>query len=77
MFNPTRLTMARLRRKLSKKALADALGFDEKTIRRYEVEGEIPPPETLVRLAQILEFPIGFFDGPDLDELPVAAASFR
>lgn len=77
MFNPARLTAARQRRKLTKKALADALGFDEKTIRRYEVEGDVPPSDTLVQLATTLDFPVEFFFGPDLDELPTEAVSFR
>lgn len=77
MFNPARLSAARLRRKLSKRALADALGFDEKTIRRYEVEGDIPPPQTLAQIAAVLNFPAEFFSGPDLDDLPSEAASFR
>lgn len=77
MFNSSRLTAARLRRKLTKKALADALGFDEKTIRRYEVEGESPPSSTLEQIASVLEFPVSFFTGPSLDLLPTEAASFR
>jgi Zn-dependent peptidase ImmA (M78 family) len=77
MFNPTRLTAARQRRKLTKKGLAEALGFDEKTIRRYEVESEVPPASTLERIASALDFPIGFFYGPNLDTLPIEAASFR
>jgi len=77
MFNPARLTAARQRRKLTKRALADALGFDEKTIRRYEVEGEVPPTATLMQISRALDFPIEFFSGSDLDELPSEAASFR
>jgi Zn-dependent peptidase ImmA (M78 family)/DNA-binding XRE family transcriptional regulator len=77
MFNPARLTAARQRRKLTKRALADALGFDEKTIRRYEVEGDVPPADTLAKLAATLNFPIAFFSGRDLDELPLEAVSFR
>lgn len=77
MFNPSRLTAARQRRKLTKKALAEALGFDEKTIRRYEVEGDVPPADTLAQLAAVLDFPSEFFSGLDLDELPTEAVSFR
>lgn len=77
MFNPARLTAARQRRKLTKRALADALGFDEKTIRRYEVEGEVPPAETLAQIARTLDFPTDFFSGADLDEFPTEAVSFR
>jgi Zn-dependent peptidase ImmA (M78 family)/DNA-binding XRE family transcriptional regulator len=77
MFNPARLTVARLRRKFSKKALAEALGFEEKTIRRFENEAFVPPPETLAAIARVLDFPEEFFFGHDMDELPIDAASFR
>ena len=77
MFNPTRLSLARRRRKLTKKGLAEAVGFDQKTIIRYE-SGEIEPPtESLAVLATALDFPEGFFSGPDIDEPPTEAVSFR
>lgn len=77
MFNPTRLSLARRRRKLTKKGLAEAAGFDQKTIIRYE-NGEVdPPPESLAVLARALDFPEGFFSGPDIDEPPTEAVSFR
>jgi Zn-dependent peptidase ImmA (M78 family) len=41
------------------------------------VEGDVPPADTLAQLAATLDFPIEFFSGPDLDELPTEAASFR
>lgn len=77
MFNPARLTAARQRRKLTKRALAAALGLDEKTIWRYEMEGDVPPEETLSTIAAVLEFPLSFFCGTDLDEFPREAVSFR
>lgn len=77
MFNPARLTLARRRRRLSKKALAEALGFDQKTIIRYEAEGFQPSEESLAALARFLDFPERFFFGEDTDEMPVQAASFR
>ena len=61
MFNPARLTLARRRRRLSKKALAEALGFDQKTIIRYETEGYQPSDESLAALARFLDFPVRFF----------------
>ncbi|MBX5463415.1 MAG: XRE family transcriptional regulator [Steroidobacteraceae bacterium] len=77
MFNPKRLTLARQRRKLTKKGLAEACGCDQKTIIRYE-DGEIePPPDSLATLVRVLDFPEGFFFGPDPDEVPVEAVSFR
>jgi Zn-dependent peptidase ImmA (M78 family)/DNA-binding XRE family transcriptional regulator len=77
MVTPGRLTLARRRRKLTKKGLAEAAGFDQKTINRYE-NGEVdPPPESLVALSRILGFPEGFFYGPDIDEPSTEAISFR
>jgi Zn-dependent peptidase ImmA (M78 family)/DNA-binding XRE family transcriptional regulator len=77
MFSPGRLTLARQRRKLTKKSLADALGLDQKTIIRYEA-GEVSPPDnTLSALAKFLQFPTEFFIGPDIDEPQPDAASFR
>ena len=77
MFNPARLSLARRRRKLTKKGLAEAAGFDQKTIIRYE-KGEVDPPaESLVVLAEVLDFPEGFFSGTDIDEPPTEAISFR
>ncbi len=76
-FNRGRLTLARQRRRFSKKALADAAGFDQKTIIRYESgEGE-PTPESLTVLAEKLDFPVEFFFGSDLDDVPAEAVSFR
>jgi Zn-dependent peptidase ImmA (M78 family)/transcriptional regulator with XRE-family HTH domain len=77
MFNPKRLSLARHRRKLSKKGLAEACECDQKTIIRYET-GEVEPPrESLETLARVLDFPETFFFGPDLDEAPSEAVSFR
>lgn len=77
MFNPARLSLARQRRKLTKKSLAEALGFDVKTIVRWE-NGEIEPlPENVAAIAAALEFPATFFDGSDIDEPLSEAASFR
>lgn len=77
MFNPARLTLARHRRRLTKKALAEALRFDPKTIIRYEAGEQVPSRESLHAIAEHLGFSIGFFDGADVDEMPVEAASFR
>jgi Zn-dependent peptidase ImmA (M78 family)/DNA-binding XRE family transcriptional regulator len=77
MVTPGRLGLARRRRKLTKKGLAEAAGFDQKTITRYE-NGEVdPPPESLAVLCRVLDFPEDFFYGPDIDEPPAAAVSFR
>jgi Zn-dependent peptidase ImmA (M78 family)/DNA-binding XRE family transcriptional regulator len=77
MFNPLRLSLARRRRKFTKKGLAEALGFDQKTIIRYE-SGEVEPPaESIEALTKALDFPERFFFGEDIDEPQAEAASFR
>jgi Zn-dependent peptidase ImmA (M78 family)/DNA-binding XRE family transcriptional regulator len=77
MFSPGRLTLARQRRKLTKKSLAEALGLDQKTVIRYEAGEAAPSEDTLSSLARVLEFPAEFFIGSDIDELLPDAASFR
>lgn len=77
MFNPARLSLARRRQKLTKKALAEIVGCDVKTLVRYE-NGEAAPTLTSTQaLADALDFPAAFFQGPDLDEPSADAASFR
>ena len=77
MFNPARLSLARRRRKLTKKALAEALTVDQKTIIRYESGEIVPPDDSLEAIAACLSFPVPFFFGMDLDEPQSEAASFR
>jgi Zn-dependent peptidase ImmA (M78 family)/DNA-binding XRE family transcriptional regulator len=77
MFTPSRLTVARERRRLSKKALAESVEVSPHTILRYEA-GEIEPTEEVVsRLSQVLGFPESFFSGPDIDGPRGDTASFR
>src|SRR4051794_40594769 len=77
MFTPSRLALARKRRGLTKKALAERVGVTARSITAYEA-GEIEPqPETVARLGEALHFPVTFFEGEDLSEIPDTAASFR
>jgi Zn-dependent peptidase ImmA (M78 family)/transcriptional regulator with XRE-family HTH domain len=77
MFTPSRLALARRRRGITKRRLAEAVGLTARSITAFEA-GDLSPGEpTLARLADALAFPIGFFQAPDLDEVPEAAASFR
>lgn len=77
MFNPSRLTLARKRRRFSKKELAEAVGVTPHSILRYE-KGEIrPTDEVVARLSGSLKFSIDFFFGADVDEIHEGAASFR
>ena len=77
MFTPSRLTLARHRRGLTKAKLAKLIQVTPLTISRYE-SGESQPSETVIlALAEVLHFPPEFFSGPDLDEPSVDGVSFR
>jgi Zn-dependent peptidase ImmA (M78 family)/DNA-binding XRE family transcriptional regulator len=77
MFTPGRLSLARKRRRLTKKGLAAALDVTPHTVLRYE-SGEILPSEDIVaKIAEVLAFPIHFFYSDDIDNPEVDAASFR
>jgi Zn-dependent peptidase ImmA (M78 family)/transcriptional regulator with XRE-family HTH domain len=76
-FNPTRLSLARRRRGLTKVKLAKALDVDARTISAWE-KGEFAPDAGREQgLCTALRFPLSFFYGDDLDEPPPDAASFR
>jgi len=77
MFSASRLTLARRRRRLTGKALAEKAGVTAVTVSRLESSNNEPEPATLTALAHALDFPEEFFRGDDLEELPAEAASFR
>lgn len=74
-FNPMRLGIARKRRMLTKKRLAELAGVAAHTIVRCEKGETEPTPETVQSFARILAFPVEFFAGGDVDE--PESASFR
>ena len=76
MFSSNRLSIARKRRKFTKRQLAEKTGLSDVTITRLEQEGN-PDDSTIERLAEILNFPTDFFYQCDLDELDKDSASFR
>ncbi len=77
IFNPTRLVLARQRCQLSKKDLAAQAGITQKNLKAYE-EGERPPsPEALEQLRKVLDYPVEFFFGGDVDRPLASNASFR
>ncbi len=77
MFTPKRLSLARKRRRLTKKGLAKALGVTPHTVLRYE-SGDIEPPEEVAaKIARVLSFPVEFFYSDEVDEPAADAASFR
>ena len=77
MFNHKRLLLARRRRRLTGKALAERAGLSAITISRLE-NGENEPDEgSVIRLAQALNYPPTFFSDDDPEELDTSAVSFR
>ncbi len=78
-FNPSRLALARKRRGLSKTALAERSGISVRSLGYYEakLDGIVPSDDHLRILAGLLELPIEFFYGADIEELTYDAASFR
>lgn len=76
-FTPSRLSLARRRRGITKKELAEAADVSTRSLSEYESGNQAPTHRTLERLSAALDFPQEFFCGDDLDELPLDAASFR
>lgn len=77
LFNPTRLTLARKRRGITKTRLADAIRVDPRSVSGYE-NGEFNPDEAkLHEIADVLRFPADFFVGDDIEQPTPDSASFR
>ena len=76
-FNASRMDLARRRRGLTKRALAEALAVSPRMITAYERGDKEPSDETRGRLAEVLDFPEAFFFGPDPEAVESEASSFR
>ena len=76
-FNPRRLILARKRRRLTAKALADIIGISAITVSRWENGNTVPEDATLNLISKALGFPSAFFLCDDIDEMTPEAASFR
>ncbi len=77
MFNQLRLSLARKRRRMTAKALAEAAGVAPLTITRLEKGENQPDEETVQALAKALDYPVEFFSQDDPETVDVDAASFR
>lgn len=78
MFNCSKLALARKRRQLTKKDLAEKSGITAVTLTRLETGKTIEPSmETLIGLAKVLRYPVEFFFGESYEDLTADAASFR
>jgi Zn-dependent peptidase ImmA (M78 family)/DNA-binding XRE family transcriptional regulator len=77
MLTPSRLVIARKRRGLTLTRLAGLTGLSTHSISVYENGHQAPSEEKLLQLADVLDVSPAFLGGPDLDEIPDAAVSFR
>ncbi|GAB0118748.1 helix-turn-helix domain-containing protein [Acidisoma sp. 7E03] len=77
MFNPSRLTLARQRRGLTSRALADLAGITAVTLSRIENDKNSPDPDTVLKLAAALGFPEAFFFAETCDTPSADGVSFR
>jgi Zn-dependent peptidase ImmA (M78 family) len=77
VFNPSRLTVARKRRGLTKIEFATRARIPLRSFKAYEL-GEYPPPgDVVARFVSVSGFPLKFFFGHTLDEPREETASFR
>jgi len=78
-FNPTRLKLARLRRKMTYKSMAEQLGMSSKMLSLYEKEknGHDPTDASIKLISTVLAYPVDFFYGDDFEELDSSTVSFR
>ena len=77
MFNPSRLTVARLRLGLTRPKLADASDVSLRSITDFENAIREPSHETLDKLSSALRVPLSFFERDDIEPVPFTAVSFR
>ena len=76
-FSPSRLTLARHRRRLTQLQLAQLVGVSDRSIREFEGDNPAIAEETIDKLAEVLGFPRAFFSAPELEEITEEVASFR
>lgn len=77
MFNSSRLTLARQRRSLTKKELAESIGLSRRMVSKYESGDGEPSPATIQLLIRELGFPASFFEAETIEPPPVDGVSFR
>jgi len=77
VLTPSRLAIARKRRGLTLTRLAELTGLSTHSLSVYENGHQAPSEETLVVLAGALGITQAFLAGPDVEEIPPDAVSFR
>ena len=77
VFRPSRLTLARQRRGMSKTDLAAASGLSPNSISSYEKGKRSPAEQSAARLADATRFPLRFFFATEAELVAPEAVSFR
>ena len=77
MFNGRRLVLARKRRRLTAKRLAECAKVTAVTITRLEKGENQPDNSTVTQLSDALNYPVGFFFRDDPESINIDAVSFR
>ncbi|MFJ4870553.1 helix-turn-helix domain-containing protein [Streptomyces sp. NPDC088757] len=77
MVTPSRITLARKRRGMTLADLSEDARVSLQSLSNYETGRTAPRRATVGRIAEALDFPEAFFEGPDLDELPTDGISWR
>ena len=78
MLNPSRITLARKRSRLTARELADRAGIAAVHMSRIEKgKAENVDPATIAELAKVTKFPYEFFFGDDVDTPNKDSTSFR
>ena len=76
MFNMGRFDLARQRRGLTKRELAHRLEVTDRTVSNWYSNQEVDE-KILEKAAEILDFPINFFYGCEVEKIQVESVSFR
>ncbi|OTG98733.1 helix-turn-helix domain-containing protein [Acinetobacter sp. ANC 4973] len=76
MFNMGRFDLARQRRGLTKRELAHRLEVTDRTVSNWYNNQEVDE-KILEKAAEILDFPINFFYGREVEKIQVESVSFR
>jgi Zn-dependent peptidase ImmA (M78 family)/DNA-binding XRE family transcriptional regulator len=77
-INPSQITFARVRRRLTKAQLAKELEVTSRSIQNYETGASTPDSETIAKIAKLLNFPQQFFFIEEvMPTIAEHAASFR
>ncbi|HFQ5336109.1 TPA: helix-turn-helix domain-containing protein [Vibrio vulnificus] len=79
MFNSLRLKIARERRGLTKKALAEMAGITTRTLSTYENSGLLDATDDAVveKIASVLQYPVEFFNADNPERVVKEGVSFR